>query len=239
MYSWTKATTYLPLWGRNSSPCIIMQAIVIRGRLKDFQIKTTRISDLNMDLVSSDNNVKQLCAYSGSYKSDHFIWNLLNSPSGLQLIKNSGFNPLLHNNAFWRLWNTTYLKILWKMALLFSLYFQKYSKLYLNFSWFSSMLSKKKKMMAWSKNSLRSKGLTIIFSDKLEPTLSFLEGLELLMPRAHWLCLVALTLTHTCSYRLWVRQQQTISTREQRQLLPVEPPWSVIIIGPEKPTLWK
>ena len=24
-------------------------------------------------------------------------------------------NPLLHNNAFWRLWNTMYLKILWKL----------------------------------------------------------------------------------------------------------------------------
>ena len=25
------------------------------------------------------------------------------------------FNPLLLNNAFWRLWNTMYLKTLWKM----------------------------------------------------------------------------------------------------------------------------
>ena len=25
------------------------------------------------------------------------------------------YNPLLHNNAFWRLWNIMYLKVLWKM----------------------------------------------------------------------------------------------------------------------------
>ena len=32
---------------------------------------------------------------------------------GSQVYK--GLNPLLHDNAFWRLWNTMYLEILWKI----------------------------------------------------------------------------------------------------------------------------
>ena len=29
--------------------------------------------------------------------------------------KITSLNPLLHNDVFWRLWNSVYLKILWKM----------------------------------------------------------------------------------------------------------------------------
>ena len=75
-------------------------------------------------------------------------------------------NPLLHINALWHLWNIMYLKILWKMEHLlqrskcsiFHDFFQKYSKLYLNFLNFS-MLSRNRKMMSWSKNSIWSNGL--------------------------------------------------------------------------------
>ena len=63
------------------------------------------------------------------------------------------FNPLPHDKAFWHCWNIMYLKILWKMkhllfwskCCIFQKYFQKYSKLYLNFLDFLKMLSKNRK----------------------------------------------------------------------------------------------